>query len=393
MRENTVRTFQGVVLVMLTHFVAPAAAHVHPPRAQLKEPHIEVPMDISIRRPIIELTINGQGPFPFVVDSGAGGTVIDDDLAKKLNLKTIGKALTSDASGQAPKEMSLVAVDRIGIGSAIFFDSIAVIGDLDAVWHDQQDGPDGVLAFSTFADCLVTFDYPRGKLILEVGTLPPADGQDILEYEFVDDQQIPWVKLKITGVETPVMLDTGAAMGGILAADLEGKVRTKGAPKPIGMVRRMNSATVQRDARMDGAVMLGRHEIQEPIFNFMGQRSVIGYQIFKHFAITFDQGEKTVRFARWGTAPITIEPRYTAGFGAKPTADGRKVWYALDGLPAALAGLKEGDLIVAANGKPMSGYDVQQWRTIFEKPGTIRLDVRRDGAMRQITFDMLLAVQ
>jgi hypothetical protein len=140
---------------------------------------MEVPMDLSIRRPVIELTINDQGPFLFVVDSGAGGTVIDDDLAKKLNLKTIGKALTGDVSGQAPKEMPLVAVDRIGIGSAKFLDSIAVIGDLDAVWNDQQDGPDGVLAFSTFAECLVTFDYRRahsGK-----GTLP-HDGRDILEW-------------------------------------------------------------------------------------------------------------------------------------------------------------------------------------------------------------------
>jgi S1-C subfamily serine protease len=155
----------------------------------------------------------------------------------------------------------------------------------------------------------------------------------------------------------------------------------------------MNSSTVQRDARIDAGVMLGRNEIHEPIFNFMGQRSVIGYQILKHFAITFDQGEKTVRFARSGTQPITIESRYTAGFGAKPTTDGRVVWYALDGLPAAQAGLKEGDLIVAANGKPMSDYDVQQWRTMFEKPGTIQLEVRRDGSMQQITFDVLLAVQ
>lgn len=226
---------------------------------------------------------------------------------------------------------------------------------------------------------------------MEEGSLPPADGQDILGY--MDDRNIPMVTLNITGVETSVRLDTGAAVAGILAANLEGKVRTKCEPKAIGKSRRMNNATILREARIDGAVMLGRNEIQEPIFSFVGERSLIGYQVFKHFAITFDQKAKTVRFARSGTAAITIEPRYTAGFGAKPTADGRTVWYALDGLPAALAGLKVGDLIVAANGKPMGDYDVRQWRTMLEKPGTIRLDVRRDGATQQITFDMLLAVQ
>jgi hypothetical protein len=392
MRVNMFPCSLCTIMVLLPGFVGSAAAHVHPPRAQLKE-RIEVPMDLSIRRPVIALTVNGQGPFRFVVDSGAGGTVIDDDLAEKLNLKSIGKALTGDVSGKAPKEMPLVAVERIGIGNAAFIDSIAVIGDLDAVWHDQQDGPQGVLAFSTFADCLVTFDYPNEKLVLESGTMPPADGRDILEYQFIDDQQIPWVRLKIGDTEIPVMLDTGASMAGTLAADMEGKVRTKEAPVPTGMVRRMNSATIQRDARMEGSLMLGRHQIQEPIFNFMGQRSMIGNQIFKHFAITFDQGERTVRFIRSSNDPITVESRYTAGFGAKPTAEGRVVWYALDGLPAAEAGLKEGDLIVAANGKPMSAYDARQWRTMFEQPGSIGLDVRRDGANMQITFDNLLAVQ
>lgn len=387
--------FRSIVVagLLLRQVAAPAFGHVHPPRAKLKEPRVVVPMDTSIRRPVIDLTINDQGPFRFVVDSGAGGTVIDDDLAKKLHLKTIGKALTGDVSGQAPREMPLVVVDRIGIGSAQFLDSIAVVGDLDPVWHDLPAGPDGVLAFSTFADCLVTLDYPNQKLIMELGELPPADGRDILEYEFVDDQRIPWVKLNITGIEVPVMLDTGAGMAGTLAADMEGKVRTKGAPKPVGMVRRMNSATVQRDARMDGSFMLGRHEIQEPIFNFMGQRSSIGHQIFKHFAITFDQGQKTVRFARSGGEPITIEPRYTAGFGAKPTAEGRRVWYALEGLPAAQAGLMDGDLIVAANDRPVSDYDVQQWRAMLEKPGTIHLNVRRGDITKQISFDTLLAVQ
>lgn len=394
MRLRFVRLSIGVSLIILAHFVPPVAAHVHPPRAKLNEQRIEVPMDTSMRRPVIELTINDQGPFRFVVDSGAGGTVLDDDLAKKLDLRTIGKALTGDVSGQAPKEMPLVAVDRIGIGSALFTDSIAVIGDLDAVWIDQQNGPDGVLAFGTFADCLVTLDYPNQKLTLETGTLPPADGRDFLEYEYVDDQRIPCVRLAINGVETPIQLDTGASMAGTLAADLEGKVRTKSVPTPTGMVRRMNSSMVQRDARIDGAVMLGQHEIRDPIFNFMGQRSMFGFQILKHFAITFDQGEKTVRFARAGTAPILIDPRFTAGFGARNTSDGRVVWYALDGLPAAQAGLKEGDLILAANGKPMSEYDSRQWRALLENPGTIRLDVRRNGTtQQQITFDMLLAVQ
>lgn len=360
------------------------------PRLKLKEPRVEAPLDISTRHPVVELTINDEGPFRFVVDSGAGGTLIDDDLAKTLGLETIGKALTGDASGNAPQEMPLVAVDRIEIGSAGFFDSVAVVADLDAVWHDQKDGADGVLAFNSFANCLVTFDYPNGKLIMEEGKLPPADGKDVLAYK--EDRRLPTVRLNIGGVEVPVTLDTGAVVAGALAAELEGKVQTKAAPVTVGKGRRMNTTMTVREARINGNVMLGRHEIVEPIFHFMGERSVLGYPIFKHFAITFDQQSKLVRLTRASQSPITIDPRYTAGFGAKPVEAGREVWYVLEGLPAEKAGLKEGDIITAINGRPQGDFDMTQWRELFEKAGTVKLTVRRGDKQEEIAFDNLLAV-
>lgn len=362
----------------------------HAPRLKMKDSRVEVPIDTSTRHPVVELTINDQGPFRFVVDSGAGGTLIDDDLAKKLGLETVGMARTGDASGHAPKEMPLVVVDRIGIGDALFLDGMAVVGDLDAVWHDQKDGADGVLAFNTFASCLVTFDYPGGKLIIEKGSLPPADGQDILAY--TEDHRLPTLRLNIAGVQTPVTLDTGAALVGVLAANLEGRVKTKAAPAEVGKARRMNTTATIREARIDGSLMLGRHEIVEPIFHFMGERSAIGYTIFKHFAITFDQQAKLVRLTRASQSPITIDPRYTAGFGAKPTDAGREVWYVLDGLPAAKAGLKEGDVITTVNGRPQGDFDLTQWRGLFEKAATIKLSVRRGDHQREIAFETLLAV-
>jgi len=347
-------------------------------------------MDLTTRHPVIELTINDEGPYRFVVDSGAGGTLIDDDLAKKLGLETIGTARTADASGHAPREMPLVAVDRIGIGSAQFYDSIGVIGDLDEIWHDQQDGADGVLGFNTFTQCLVTFDYPGGKLIVEKGSLPAANEKDVLAY--VEDHRLPTVKLNITGIDVPVTLDTGAALTGALAADLEGKIKTRSSPVAVGKAKRMNTTFTVQEARIDGSIMLGAYEIKEPIVHFMGERSVIGYNVFKHFAITFDQQAKLVRFARSGSGPITFEPRYTAGFNARPVDGGRQVWFVLDNLPAARAGLKEDDLITTINGRPCGDINVAQWRSMFEKPGSFKLAVKRGAAVHDIAFETMLAV-
>ena len=52
---------------------------------------IIIPMDLSLNRPVIALFIDHQGPYSFILDTGAGGNVIDKGLASKLDLKATGK--------------------------------------------------------------------------------------------------------------------------------------------------------------------------------------------------------------------------------------------------------------------------------------------------------------
>jgi predicted aspartyl protease len=57
-----------------------------------------VPIEVStVQGQVAELVnvcISGQGPFPFVLDSGAGQSTIDDHLARRLHLRTSGPTET-----------------------------------------------------------------------------------------------------------------------------------------------------------------------------------------------------------------------------------------------------------------------------------------------------------
>ena len=84
---------------------APAQPHhgtLPEPKATLGSDRLEIPMDLSTRHPIIEVRINGKGPFRFVFDTGAGGTMIDKAVTEGMDLPTLGMAQVGDASGKGP---------------------------------------------------------------------------------------------------------------------------------------------------------------------------------------------------------------------------------------------------------------------------------------------------
>ena len=51
------------------------------------------PMIAIPGRPGVPVMINGQGPFDFVIDTGADRTVVSQELAKRLNLPESGTAV------------------------------------------------------------------------------------------------------------------------------------------------------------------------------------------------------------------------------------------------------------------------------------------------------------
>ena len=231
---------------------------------------------------------------------------------------------------------------------------------------------------------------PREKLVLTRGSLPPADDKDILRYQ--RGHGIPTLPLMVAGREVSVAIDTGASSGCVLEQSLEGTVPTKSAPVLVGVARRATSEAKIRQARIDGPLVLGRHVIDSPITSFVGIQSLIGYDVLRHFAITFDAQAKTVRFAREGRGSISFPPRYSSGFGTDQADGVRTVAYVLEGSSAKKAGLRVDDKIVTLNGRPTASYDRAEWRNVGRSQGTLRLHIRRNDKPLEITVPVVLAV-
>jgi predicted aspartyl protease len=87
---------------------------------QAKEKERQEVFSVPIKRriggtPIIEVTFNGNQQFEMIVDTGASGTVITQEMASSLGVVTVGKAKANTASSKAV-EFSIGYVDTIEAG-------------------------------------------------------------------------------------------------------------------------------------------------------------------------------------------------------------------------------------------------------------------------------------
>ncbi|MEH2150947.1 retropepsin-like aspartic protease family protein [Nostoc sp.] len=68
--------------------------------------------------PIVEVTFNGQQQFEMIVDTGASGTVITQQMANALGIVTVGKAKANTASSRAV-EFPVGYVNSMAVGGVI----------------------------------------------------------------------------------------------------------------------------------------------------------------------------------------------------------------------------------------------------------------------------------
>lgn len=350
-----------------------------------------ISMDTATKHCIVAVKINGTGPYPFVLDTAAGGSVIDSSIAEKLKLEVIGQARVGDATGGAASVAELVQWETTEIGAAKFSDCWGVVRDLGELFRHEPDRPMGILGFRLFSECLLTLDYPNGEVVLELGALPEADGRDVLAMEI--RQGLPHVTLDLVGKPLEVDIDSGAAFCLVLAEASNAQYPLKAAPRLTRYARRMNTKVDVQEARIAGELAIGRHRVQEPTMHSGGVRSVIGYDVLSNFAVTFDQKSKRVRFARDSEGAIKIPSICYPGFGVRFENQQRVVDYVIADSPAGKAGLREGDVIERVNAKVARELGRGAWRKLIETPGKLEVDALRDGKALKISIEVGVVVE
>jgi predicted aspartyl protease len=269
-----------------------------PARLDIPEQGVTLPMQDVGGRPVVDVRINGKGPYRFILDTGATITVIGDGLNQELALKAPrGMMVAPSGRGPAP---AIVAVHELRVGDALLGDSIAAVMPLpDTV--DSQSGVQGVLSALGFPGYLLTIDYPAKRIRIQKGALPAPDSQTIFEYGA--EQALPTVPLRVAGRDVRPHVDTGSGFGLTLPTRFVTEVPLASQPQEVRRVKTPHGEFAVSTARLNGRVELGKYQLDVNEISFSDVSpgpgpavGNIGSDILHQFIVTLDSANRRVRF-------------------------------------------------------------------------------------------------
>jgi len=123
------------------------------------EPLFAAPTRLDrIGRVMTSVMVNGQGPFRFVIDTGASRSTLSPHLAKALALSTPGRnVILNGVTGSA--EVPTVTVDRLEIGELKFENQ-----HLPVIYTSIMGNADGILGVAGFADQRIDVDFKKDRV-------------------------------------------------------------------------------------------------------------------------------------------------------------------------------------------------------------------------------------
>jgi hypothetical protein len=291
-------------ILLLAGALAAGQAQMHvgpqvpvPASIQVTADGVTVPMQDMGGRPVIDLEINGKGPYRFIVDTGAVTTVVSDELSREISLTPpAGVRVASVGGGPAP---AMVVIHDVRIGNAVLEGMIAAAMPLGGLLKGEN-APRGVLSAASFPGYLLTYDFPGKHVSIKKGALGSADSKSTFQY--TEEQVLPTVPMRIAGHDTQVHLDTGSPFGLTLPVKFLTDLPLTSQPKGAGVVRTGGGEFPVSIARVNGTIELGKYQLDLDEVRFSDARpgpgpaaGNIGYDVLRHFVVTLDSENRRVR--------------------------------------------------------------------------------------------------
>ena len=158
-----------------------------------------------IGRVVVPVKINGQGPFRFIVDTGANHSTISPELVRVLALKTGTQSLITLDGITGAAQVTYVSVDRLQAGDLTLEDTT-----LPVVLGSVMGGADGILGAAGMSEKSLLIDFQRNRVAIASHMEAGARTRAIKLHAIRMDSGLMVLDTMIAGVHVQAVLDTGA---------------------------------------------------------------------------------------------------------------------------------------------------------------------------------------
>ncbi len=325
---------------------------------------------------LLDVKLNGRGPFTMVLDTGASQTVVTPRVADLLKVDTRPANMYAEGSqGKRQDVDRILTVRTLSIGDAELRGFDAITLDLARIEATLGSRVDGILGAPAFGEVLLTIDYPRSVVRVSLGELPRPDGSRVLE---LAEGDAPMIEARVAGKRRRFLLDTGKA-GAISVRDFD-RQDFANPPATIAQGVAIGGSYVLRAGRLAGDITLGDVTFRRPVIESSDASDLIGAEALKSFVVTLDLRRKRVSLVGSETSEnrtIAFPPIRGIGIGFDFTDGAWEVGKVFQGLPAESVGILPGDAVIRWDGKRLRELACTRQQDLFTTGDSIDLTVIR----------------
>lgn len=274
-----------------------------------KDEVIEIPFEFQKNEIILQVSVNGKGPFNMMLDTGTNPSAVDLTTARDLGLKLhpVGKEISGGGTDANLGYYTQLPLVEVGDFTAKNVDALAV--DLSKVSERLGKPLHGVLGHSVLNGRIVQIAYPNHVVRFYAHSpfqKANTSKRTVMTFRYADDVLIDDVS--VNGKKMVANLDTGSS--GTFSL-------TPTAVSVLGLEDEVSRASVSTDVGFNGVaenrkgkirnVTIGGISVDEPAVVFFGKGTGrdkkpwginIGNEFFKDFIVTFDYRKKLVALER-----------------------------------------------------------------------------------------------
>ena len=355
---------------------------------------LRIPFELYANVILVRARVNGSAPLWFLLDTGANGSLIDSRHARRLGLRRLGAVDIKGMGGSVAG--SYMGGANFGLPGVRVFGRKVFSMPLSPLFARFGRRVDGVIGYDFFKLFVVEVDYAAKTINLyDPRSYEYKGAGEVVPFTLRDGHPYARVRLGFEGdraVEGDFEIDTGS--DGSLAVN-----------RPFAERHRVLELLPEASAAKTGAgaggetsyvesrvreIGLGRFTFERPVVTFSRDTEgsgadeksdgQLGGEIFRRFKVVFD----------YPRGRMILEPNanFSDPFAADTSgldivAEGRDlrtftVNAVEPGSPAAEAGLREEDTILAVDGRPARDFDLDGLTRLLMQAGKeYELTVRR----------------